>query len=70
MPPRRPPPSAASSVGALLNRAQDTASAAAHAKLAPHLWAHLGAKGAEALWSELVPCVDYLLSIAPVSFCV
>ena len=68
MPPRRPPPSSAASVGALLNRAQDTGSAAAHAKLAPHLWAHLGKLGEDAFWGELVGAVDYLLTIAPVSF--
>jgi hypothetical protein len=67
MPPRRPPPSFSSSIGSLLNRAQDTASAAAHAKLAPHLWAHRGRLGDEAFWGELVGSVDYLLSIAPVS---
>lgn len=68
MPPRRPPPSSASSIGALLNRAQDTSSAAAHAKLAPHLWAHLGKLGEDAFWGELVGAVDYLLTIAPVRF--
>jgi hypothetical protein len=73
MPPRarpagaaRHPPAASASVGALLNRAQDTASAAAHGKLAPHLWAHLAAKGADAFWEELCGCVDYLLTIPPV----
>jgi hypothetical protein len=72
MPPRRPgasgrpPHPGSASVGALLNRAQDTASAAAHGKLAPHLWAHLSVKGLDAFWEELVACVDYLLTITPV----
>lgn len=66
MPPARPPRQPASSVAAILNRAQDTASAAAHVKLAPLLWAHLAAKGPDAFWEELVVCVDYLLTIPTV----